>query len=424
MNRVKRWFRDLPIQRKLSVITASVVLAALLPIVTITLGYEYLTVRRAAVQEVQEEAEIIRDNTAAALAFRDQTSATEVLDTLRVSPNVTQAVLFLPDGSVFAHYACKDAAIIPQLALQPTDAEVITGKNIQIARQVHLKSQHVGFLIIESSLESIHARIRFYAYLVILSTLIALGLTRLLARRLIGSITRPLSRLVRLTHNVASSEDYTLREVVDSHDEIGKLSQAFNTMLSHIQERDIRLNQLAYRDSVTGLTNRHYFKERAEEAIAKAMRNGSNCGLMFIDLDRFKAVNDTLGHDAGDELLLVVSQRLSSLLRKCDVVCRIGGDEFAVIFEDLKDINHISGIAQKMVNALAQAVPLRGQDVFIGASIGISACPIHGDSVTELLRCADVAMYQAKSQGRGQFCIYCADMDDHTLESQPANPTR
>jgi diguanylate cyclase (GGDEF)-like protein len=423
MTRLTRWFSNLPIEHKLNAITSCVVLAALLPIVGVMLGYEYHMVRLAAVQEIQVQANIIRDNTAAALAFRDQTSAIEVLDSLRASSSVTQAVLTLPDGSIFARYIREGPTLYPELTPPQSDGEAIAGNNIQISRSVHLKSQAVGWLMMESSLDKINARIQLYALFIVLSTLIAMGLARWLARRLIASITRPLSRLVDLTHNVAVNEDYTLRATTESLDEIGELSQAFNTMLSHIHDRDMRLNQLAYRDNVTGLTNRHYFKERAEEAVTKAIPNGSHCGLMFIDLDRFKAVNDTLGHDVGDELLQVVAQRLSSLLRKSDVVCRIGGDEFAVILEDVKEFCNMTTIAQKMVHALAQVVPLRGHEVFIGASIGISVCPDNASSMSELLRCADVAMYQAKSLGRGQFCIYKPEMDHKMPPDEPITPS-
>ena len=422
MTRLQRWFRDLPIERKLSAITTCVVLAALLPIAIAALSYEYRAALRAGVLEIQVQASIIRDNTAAALAFRDQTAATEVLDTLRASSTIVQAVLTLPDDSIFAHYTRGGTKLSPALAQLQAEQEIITANSILVSRRVYLKNQVVGSLMMEANLNELHDRIRFYALFMALGTLAALGFAHWLARRLIASITHPLSRLVTLTHKVASSEDYTLREVVESHDEIGELSQAFNTMLSHIHDRDMRLNQLAYRDNVTGLTNRHYFKERAEEAVAKAMRSGSHCGLMFIDLDRFKAVNDTLGHEVGDELLQVVAQRLSSLLRKSDVVCRIGGDEFAVILEDVKEYSDMTTIAEKMVRALAQAVPLRGHDVFIGASIGISVFPDHANSMSELLRCADVAMYQAKSQGRGQCCIYKPEMDNVTPPDKPASP--
>ncbi|HEX5783687.1 MAG TPA: diguanylate cyclase [Burkholderiaceae bacterium] len=407
MTRIAHWFRDLPIEHKLSTITNCVVLAALLPFAGITLAYEYLTVRRAKVQEVQIQANIIRDNTAAALAFRDASSAREVLDTLRASPGIVQAVLTLPDGSVLAHYVREPAAhdrAAP--ALRHVEQALVTGTAIQVERQVELKGQVVGWLLLESNLDALHERINLYALFITLITLAALGLAHGLVRRLIGSITRPLSRLVKLTHDVARQGDYTLRETVDSRDEIGDLSHAFNTMLSHIHDRDVRLHQLAYRDNVTGLTNRHFFKERAEEAISRAQSTGSRCGLMFIDLDRFKAVNDTLGHDIGDELLQVVALRLSALLRSSDVICRIGGDEFAVILENIHDLAFVSSLAEKMVVAATETVLLRGHSIGVGASIGISVCPDHATTMSDLLRCADQAMYQAKAQGRGQYCVY------------------
>ena len=407
MNGVARWFGNLSIERKLGAITTSVVLAALLPFAGITLAYEYLTTRRATVQEVQVQASIIANNAAAAMAFRDASSATEVLDTLRASPGVVQALLILPDGGVLAHYTRNGVHPTERTPnLRQSEQPQITTSSIRVERKVQLKNQAVGWLMLESDLEELHQRIRMYALFIALSTLSTLGLAHGLARHMIASITRPLSRLVALTHTVAREGDYTLRETVDTHDEIGDLSQAFNTMLSHIHERDVRLHQLAYRDQVTGLTNRHYFKERAEEAVSRALSTGSRCSLMFIDLDRFKAVNDSLGHDVGDELLHVVARRLTALLRSSDVVCRIGGDEFAVIIEHVHDHGFVMSLARKMVSALEEPVQLRGHSIEIGASIGISVCPDHATTMADLLRCADIAMYQAKSQGRGQFCIH------------------
>lgn len=407
MTRVARWFRDLPIERKLDTITTCVVLAALLPFAGITLVYEYVTVRQSTVDALQIQANIIRDNTAAALAFRDATSAAEVLESLRASPGIVQAVLTLPDDSILAHYSRSGPHQLPTLL--HSEQAAITPNRILVERRVQLKSETVGWLVLESNLDELHRRLRLYALFIGLSTLVALALARSLARRLISSITRPLSSLVKLTHNVTQKGDYTLRETVDRQDEIGDLSQAFNTMLSHIHGRDVKLHQLAYRDQVTGLTNRHYFKEQAEEAVSRALSTGTRCSLMFIDLDRFKTVNDTLGHDMGDELLQVVALRLSALLRSSDVVCRIGGDEFAVIIEHANDHGFVAALAQKMVDAVAQVVVLQGHGIEVGASIGISVCPDHAHNMSDLLRCADLAMYRAKSLGRGQFCVYNAD---------------
>lgn len=409
--KLKDWFHNQSIQHKLSSITAVVIVAALLPTGSAMLGYEYHAIRKAALEEVQIQADIIRNNAAGAVAFQDPVAATEVLATLQASPSVAQAMLFLPDGSAFAHYSHSGATPGPLPLEHRADSATASWKSIVVVRSVHLKSQMVGWLLIESNLNAFYVRMQLYAAVIILCTLAGLALAQWLARRLIARITAPLSRLVALTHHVADQKDYTLRETVESKDEIGDLSQAFNTMLSHIHERDVRLNQLAYYDSVTGLANRHYFKERAEQAVGNALRYGSRCCLMFVDLDRFKAVNDSLGHDVGDELLQAVAQRLSTTLRNNDVVCRIGGDEFAVILENVKNLNDVGRLAQKMIDALQESFSLRGQDVSIGASIGISVCPEHADSMAELLRCADIAMYQAKSQGRGQFRFYRPDFE-------------
>lgn len=409
--KLRDWFHDQSIQHKLSGITAVVIVAAVLPIGSAMLGYEYRATRNAALEEVQIQADIIRNNAAAAVAFQDPVAATEVLTTLRASPSIAQAMLFLPDGSAFAHYTHSDMVPGPLPEAQRADSATASWKSILVVRSVHLKSQMVGWLVIESNLNAFYVRMQLYAAVIILCTLAGLALAQWLARRLITRITEPLSRLVALTHHVADQKDYTLRETVESKDEIGDLSQAFNTMLSQIHERDVRLNQLAYYDGVTGLANRHYFKERAEQAVGNALRYGSRCCLMFIDLDRFKAVNDSLGHDVGDELLQAVAQRLSTTLRNNDVVCRIGGDEFAVILENVKNVNDVARLAQKMIDALQESFSLRGQDISIGASIGISVCPEHADSMAELLRCADIAMYQAKSLGRGQYRSYRSDFE-------------
>jgi diguanylate cyclase (GGDEF)-like protein len=409
--KLQDWFHNQSIQRKLSGITAAVIVAALLPIGSVTLGYEYHAIRKAALEEVQIQADIIRDNAAAALAFQDSAAATEVLRTLRASPTISRAILFLPNGDAFSHF--NRASIAPGYLPkeQMADSATTSWKNIVVVRSVHLQSQAVGWLVIESSLNAFYVRLQLYAMVILFCTLVGLGLALLLARRLITRITEPLSRLVALTHHVARDKDYTLREPVESTDEIGDLSQAFNTMLSHIHERDVRLNQLAYYDNVTGLANRHYFRERAEQAVGNALRYGSRCCLMFIDLDRFKAVNDSWGHDVGDELLRAVAQRLSKTLRNNDVVCRIGGDEFAVILENVKNLSDVPPLAQKMINALTEPFLLRDKDISIGASIGISTCPEHADSMADLLRCADIAMYLAKSRGRGQYCVYHSDFE-------------
>lgn len=409
--RVAKWFANRSIQAKLGIINSLGILAALLPIVGITLGYEYYAVRQAMLQEIQVQANIVRDASAAAMAFRDHQAATEVLETLRFSPGVVQAALVLPEGVVYVTYGKNGAPVTIVPTVGEADSQAVSTHIVRIYRNVYLKNAFVGSLIVESSLDEFYSRMGFYFLVIFLTTLGGLALANRLSQYLKTTITGPLSRLVALTHHVSVNQDYTQQPVIETQDEIGGLSRAFNEMLSHIQERDNRLNKLAYFDNVTGLSNRHYFKERAEQAVENALRYGFSCCLMFIDLDDFKIVNDTLGHHVGDELLREVATRLNGSVRGNDIVCRIGGDEFAVILENIKDVSGVEILAQKLITSLMQPMHLHGSDVLVGASIGIGVCPDNAVTMSDLLRIADTAMYEAKARGKNQYQLYTAGLE-------------
>lgn len=176
------------------------------------------------------------------------------------------------------------------------------------------------------------------------------------------------------------------------------------------------LTLLAQYDSLTGLANRMLFRERLSRAIIRAGRQSSMVALLFIDLDRFKNVNDTLGHDGGDQLLKVVADRLTACMRKGDTVARLGGDEFTVIFEDIEKAEDVIPIVHKMNNAMQEPVDLLGHEVFVTSSIGITMYPLDDKSEDGLLKNADTAMYQAKEQGRNCFCFYTKGLQKRTVE--------
>jgi diguanylate cyclase (GGDEF)-like protein len=160
-----------------------------------------------------------------------------------------------------------------------------------------------------------------------------------------------------------------------------------------------RLRRQALHDALTGLPNRTLLYERCEKAIAAAKRNGRTAALLLIDLDRFKEVNDTLGHDHGDKLLVDVARRLERIVRRGDVLARLGGDEFAVLLADVPHRGIVGEIATRLHATLEQPFELRGVAVDLEASVGVALSPLHGDDVTTLLRRADVAMYEAKHSG-------------------------
>ncbi|WP_176961331.1 bifunctional diguanylate cyclase/phosphodiesterase [Mariprofundus sp. NF] len=209
----------------------------------------------------------------------------------------------------------------------------------------------------------------------------------------------------------------------------GTPSQLFGT-LQDITERkntEEEIRQLAYYDAITGLPNRTLFKEHLKVAIKQASRNGTKVAVMFLDLDNFKRINDSLGHDAGDQLLEEVSKRLTRSIRPSDLagserddgnghsLARLGGDEFTVMLSDIEDIRHISLIAERILASLNEPVMLSGNRVVVTSSIGISVYPEDGECIDSLLKHADAAMYQVKYKGRNGVFFYD---DDLRVQSQ------
>ena len=172
------------------------------------------------------------------------------------------------------------------------------------------------------------------------------------------------------------------------------------------REAGERIEQLAHYDTLTGLPNRFQFRELAAAAVASAKRSGSALALMFLDLDRFKYVNDTLGHEAGDQLLLDVAGRIRAAVRSGDVVARQSGDEFLVLLRELKRVEDAGRVAQKIIDAVNQPVSLGEVEVNVGASIGIALLNDNTPTLEQLMRAADTAMYAAKESGRNSYAFY------------------
>lgn len=169
---------------------------------------------------------------------------------------------------------------------------------------------------------------------------------------------------------------------------------------------------LAFHDVLTSLPNRALFDDRVERAMAGARRSGSKVALHSLDIDRFKSVNDTLGHQIGDELIRQVGARISAELRETDTVARLGGDEFAVIQTDVASDVDAEELARRLVQALANPFDLSGEQVFVSASVGVMLCNGEESDRSELLRKADIALYEAKARGRNRFEMFVGDMDE------------
>lgn len=177
-----------------------------------------------------------------------------------------------------------------------------------------------------------------------------------------------------------------------------------------------RLHYLAHHDLLTDLPNRALFIDRLTQALSHVHRRNRALAILFIDLDRFKVINDTLGHDIGDRLLQDLAERLRSCLREGDTVARFGGDEFTVLLEDVADTTDVSPIASKILDILSNPFTVGGRELFITASIGISVFPGDGQNAHTLLKNADTAMYRAKEHGRNSYQFYSAEMSTRALE--------
>ncbi|MCG3112603.1 MAG: EAL domain-containing protein [Candidatus Manganitrophus sp. SB1] len=176
-----------------------------------------------------------------------------------------------------------------------------------------------------------------------------------------------------------------------------------------------RLIELAHFDQLTGLPNRTLFQDRLRQALPQASRNGKLVALLFLDLDRFKLVNDSLGHTVGDLLLKEAAGRLTHCVRKSDTVARLGGDEFIVILTNITSVHDAAKVAQKILDDFSRPFGLQGPELFVTPSIGITLYPFDGDDIDLLLKNADTAMYRAKQMGRNNYQFYSAEMNTATI---------
>jgi diguanylate cyclase (GGDEF)-like protein len=246
--------------------------------------------------------------------------------------------------------------------------------------------------------------------------LLAIGLVVRLSRRLSTEVLRPMGNLRDSANKLATGElDH--RVVVDRADELGELAVSFNAMADAIAGSPRSLTVEATTDSLSGLANRAAFSARLQSTLARPDRRSGNQAVLFVDLDDFKDVNDTLGHAAGDELLRVVAARLTETVRPGDLVARLGGDEFALLLDGLPEPGDALTVAERVVAALAEPVQIGDGWVNVGASVGM-ALRREDSSLDGLMREADVAMYAAKGKGKNRVERYDAGLDDLAVARQ------
>jgi diguanylate cyclase (GGDEF)-like protein len=255
--------------------------------------------------------------------------------------------------------------------------------------------------------------------------LVALVLLQMCATLLVLSVfltrrvARPVERLKALAAAMASHGAGTITSVERRRlDELGQLGrlmfdvqQQLQDSFGALEEKNRQLQHMALYDALTGLPNRNLFRELVEHDIGQAQREGRRFGLLFVDLDRFKTINDALGHAMGDQLLMEVAQRLRTTLREADVVCRQSGDEFMVLARHVEDWQELATLSERLLQALARPVQLGSTPARVSGSIGIAMFPDDASDFETLAKHADVAMYQAKSLGRARYSFFLPEFN-------------
>ena len=227
------------------------------------------------------------------------------------------------------------------------------------------------------------------------------------------SVTRPLSLFSAMTRRIEEG-DYAQAIDVQGTDEVSELARRFNLMREAIAAREEQILKLAYRDPLSDLPNRVLFNDRLRVALEGARRSGAALTVLVMDLDRFKYINDTLGHHVGDMVLQQVALRITRVVRKSDTTARLGGDEFAVLLVN-SGVDEARGVAQKVVAALEAPIAIGQHSLDVRASVGIAAFPAHAEDADTLMRRADAAMYSAK-RGNTGFAVYDALVQEQREE--------
>ena len=405
------------LRTRILISTLSVVLLSALVIgASVLWNYSQLT-RHDLESRVAIEAKIISGNVAASVLFNDNATALEILSTFSADPAVLKAELQTLDNEVFAEYTSEklsqemNNAFVLQTDILFENNSLGT-LSLTVSRK-ELKDQNISIIIF---LTIVLLAVVFIAFL--------------LSTPLIKSVLNPLLNLHKTSQEIAQTRNYSLRAQVKSTDEVGRLSEMFNRMVEQIEHRDDmlekqvgqRTNELeklaeefrfrAFHDSLTGLPNRALLNERFEHSVDHTVGCKNRFACLLLDLDDFKAINDTKGHEFGDELLIEVASRLKTTIRAEDFVCRIGGDEFIILLNDLVELHDVDMVAKKILAQLNRAFVIKGEQVRTAVSIGGAVFPDHGCDSSAIKRHADVAMYRAKDAGKNQFCLFSEGMQD------------
>jgi len=342
-------------------------------------------------------------------------------DTLEQAAFASAGAVWLLDDRLEPVFALSEEAVVPELMALLTQARPLTSQSLLVAPYRDTNGHEmlgaagtlevppwtlVATLPSDQAYRTIHRLLRQIGLWLVVGLLVAVLGALALAQR----IGRPIREMASVADRVGAG-DFQARFVgPERRDEIGTLGRRLNQMIEGLAESYRRLDRQAHHDFLTGLPNRRFMINHLQQLVDDPQARHAGIALFFIDLDRFKAVNDSLGHAVGDQLLKMAARRLVDSLDEDTKIARLGGDEFLIVLRGLRDEQAMASIATALIRALGEPFSLMEYELYVGGTIGISVVPEEGAQVTELLDMSDMAMYWGKEQGRGHFRFFSADL--------------
>ena len=397
------------IRSKLTFIIIIITTITLLLAASLFTLFQFDENRLSLIEDMIALAKISGGNTKAAIIFDNIDDANEILSELNNDHRVVAAAIYTKKGDLFASYIRKQN-IRPILKPPEKAGYLIEASKIHLLQSITENENH-GTIYIQASMDSLYEQSQKNMFITGVIVLFSLAIGYFLSFRLQKMISLPILELSNATNKIKNEKDYSIRIHRNDFQEIELLCDGFNAMLQEIQHRDKHLQQLASYDPLTGLANRKYFSDILHQAIIRGERKSYKHAILFMDLDRFKHVNDSLGHSLGDELLIQVAKRFELIIRGDDTAARIGGDEFTILLQEVNDSLHAIEIAERILDVMNEPFDLDGHSVVISPSIGIVLYPKHGTSTEQLMRNADTAMYGSKHAGGNSYWFFSEHMN-------------
>ncbi|TDF81992.1 diguanylate cyclase domain-containing protein [Pseudomonas sp. H9] len=358
----------------------------------------------------------------AAVVFNDSSAANEALAMIASTEEVADVKVFDDTDQLLARWQRNNDSLLAQVEQQVARSLL----EEPIIMPVLHQGQQVGRIELEGQGGSLVRFLLSGLAGIIFSTVLSAVGALYLSRRMFGDIVGPLRSLATVAHAARRERRFDRRVPEAQIAELNELGNDFNALLdeleswhSRLQSENENLAHQASHDSLTGLPNRSFFEGRLSRTMRNASKYEEHMALLFLDSDNFKAINDSHGHAAGDEVLVSVATRVRSQLREGDLVARLGGDEFAVLLTPLHSREDAQRIAEKIIGSMQMPIRLsEGHSITTSLSVGIAFFPDDGTTPADLLNAADAAMYQAKRNTRGQWQTAASENAANQVENR------